>query len=221
MTNHSSHRAAGSAAKKLIAVLAIISVLLALAIVAVKRFVSSRAEEPVAEEPQEIPAEQAVPEAPLSPPEPAGLAPARMILSGDKLARGKAVAELSLINDPQPDAVSFLTVALSSATHDVKIDVLAGLVALAGKNPESVTSIAGALKDKSVRLDAVKALGALGPTAASSVSALKKIAADPKEQKAVKTAAKAALAKIQPKPAKKTAAKTGKKSAARRSKKKK
>ena len=133
-------------------------------------------------------------------PEPSGLELAGVIVSTDTAGRKKAVPTLAALQDPQPEAVTFLMGSLPNASTDVKIDIIAALGLLAKKNPEAISPLIVSLKDKAIRLEAMAALGSLGSMAGAAIPDLKKVAANKKEPKMIRKAASKTLAQIQGRP---------------------
>lgn len=160
--------------------------------------------------------EQAVPESvPVPVPSPVIAPPthlevAQVAIFGSSETRKEALQTLTMAEMPHPETVAYLSELLKS-TDIAKVTVLPALVAVVPKNPEAVALIASALTDPAAKKEAIESLGQLGPLAASAAPAVKKIANNPKEKKAIRRAANTALVHMKPpvteKPVKK---KTGK-----------
>lgn len=134
---------------------------------------------------------------PAEPVDPPGRVLAKLVVQGEVLARKKAVTDLSVLPDPQPEAVAFLTESLAVSSANVKADIIAGLGLLAKRNPEAVAPLVAALNDPSARLEAMAALGSLGRQAKDAVPVLKKIIANKKEPLGVRNTAGKALTQIE------------------------
>jgi len=152
---------------------------------------------------------------------PPSLKLANVIVTGETSLRKTAVTQIALLEGAHPEAVSFLANALDTSSSDVKTDIIAAVGLLAGKNPEAVPVLGDALNDKSVRLEAMAALGSLGAAAGAEIPALEKISKNRKEPKGVRTAAQQALMRIEGHPLiappKKKGAAHGNKAKSRRS----
>jgi len=143
-----------------------------------------------------LPTPQQTPEIVATPAEPPALVIARQLTTADQLTRKNLVTQLAVMEGSKSEAVNFLSASLPQAAPEIKIDIVAALGLLAKKNPEAIPALVSALDDKTIRQEAIPALGSLGPAGAAAVPKLKKIVQSKKEGKSIKAVARKALNQI-------------------------